>query len=145
VYGTATDGERAYFAVASNRGKAPGGIHGVDIKTGQRVWFTPPADMLCKSGPGCTPVQAAAVTAMPGIVFSGSWDGGLRAYDSKTGKTLWTFDTNPAFTTVNGVKANGGSLDGPGPIIVNGMLYVVSGNGGPFGNPGNVLLAFSVE
>ncbi len=145
VYGTATDGERAYFAVASNRTKAPGGIHGVDLVTGKRLWFAPPADLLCKSGPGCTPVQASAVTAMPGVVFSGAWDGGLRAYDSKTGKVIWTFDTNPGFNTVNGVKASGGSLDGPGPVIVNGMVYVVSGNGGPFGNPGNVLLAFGVE
>lgn len=145
VYGTATDGERAYFAVAGNRTKAPGGLHGVDIKTGKRLWFTPPADLLCKTSPGCTPVQASAVTAMPGVVFSGSADGGLRAYDSHNGKILWTFDTNPSFTTVNGVKANGGSMDGPGPVIANGLVYVVSGNGGPFGNPGNVLLVFGVE
>jgi polyvinyl alcohol dehydrogenase (cytochrome) len=145
VYGTATDGERAYFAVASNRTKAPGGIHGVDIKTGQRVWFTPPGDLLCKAGPSCTAVQAAAVTAIPGVVFSGSWDGGLRAYDSKTGKILWVLDTNKEFPAVNGVKATGGSIDGAGPIIVNGMLYVVAGNGGPFGSAGNVLLAFALE
>jgi polyvinyl alcohol dehydrogenase (cytochrome) len=145
VYGTATDGERAYFAVASNRTKAPGGIHGVDIKTGQRVWFTPPGDLLCKAGPSCTPVQSAAVTAIPGVVFSGSWDGGLRAYDSKTGKILWVLDTNREFTAVNGVKATGGSMDGAGPIIVNGMLYVVAGNGGPFGSAGNVVLAFALE
>jgi polyvinyl alcohol dehydrogenase (cytochrome) len=145
VYGTATDGERAYFAVASNRTKSPGGIHGVDIKTGQRVWFTPPGDLLCKPGPSCTPVQAAAVTAIPGVVFSGSWDGGLRAYDSKTGKILWVLDTNKEFTAVNGVKATGGSMDGAGPIIVNGMLYVVAGNGGAFGSAGNVLLAFALE
>jgi polyvinyl alcohol dehydrogenase (cytochrome) len=145
VYGTATDGERAYFAVASNRTQAPGVIHGVDIKTGQRVWFTPPGDLLCKAGPSCTPVQSAAVTAIPGVVFSGSWDGGLRAYDSKTGKILWVLDTNKEFPTVNGVKATGGSMDGAGPIIVNGVLYVVAGNGGPFGSAGNVVLAFALE
>jgi polyvinyl alcohol dehydrogenase (cytochrome) len=145
VYGTASDGERAFFAVADNRTNAPGGIHGVDLKTGKRLWFTPPADMLCSQGPGCSPVQAAAVTAIPGVVFSGSYDGGVRAYDSSTGKTLWTFDTNPTFDTVNGVKANGGSMDGPGPVIANGMVYVTAGNGGPFGNPGNVLLVFGTE
>ena len=60
---------------------------------------------------------------MPGVVFSGSNDGGLRAYDSATGKVIWTFDTNPAFNTINGITANGG----------------------PFGRPGNVLLVFGVE
>lgn len=142
VYGTASDGERAYFAVSDNGTAAPGGLHGVDLKSGERVWFTPPGDLLCKAGPGCSPVQAAAVTAMPGVVFSGSWDGGLRAYDSTSGKVLWTFDTNRRFDTVNGIAANGGSIDGPGPVIANGRVYVTAGNGGPFGSPGNVLLVF---
>ena len=145
VYGTASDGERAFFAVADNGTSAPGGLHGVDLKTGERLWFTPPADLLCRSGAGCSPVQGAAVTAMPGVVFSGSNDGGLRAYDSATGKVIWTFDTNPAFNTINGITANGGSMDGPGPVIANGLVYVTAGNGGPFGRPGNVLLVFGVE
>jgi polyvinyl alcohol dehydrogenase (cytochrome) len=38
----------------------------------------------------------------------------------------------------------GGSLDGPGPVVVGGMLYVNSGYGFLGGAPGNVLLAFSV-
>jgi polyvinyl alcohol dehydrogenase (cytochrome) len=54
-------------------------------------------------------------------------------------------DTNKEFPAVNGVKATGGSMDGAGPIIVNGMLYVVAGNGGAFGSAGNVLLAFALE
>ena len=145
VYGTASDGERAFFAVADNGTNAPGGLHGVDLKTGQRLWFTPPGDLLCAAGPGCSPVQGAAVTAMPGVVFSGSNDGGLRAYDSASGKVIWTFDTNPAFNTVNGIQANGGSMDGPGPVIANGLVYVTAGNGGPFGRPGNVLLVFGVD
>ncbi len=70
---------------------------------------------------------------------------GLRAYDSATGEVIWTFDTNPAFDTVNGIAANGGSMDGPGPVIANGLVYVTAGNGGPFGRPGNVLLVFGVD
>jgi polyvinyl alcohol dehydrogenase (cytochrome) len=58
---------------------------------------------------------------------------------------VWEFDTNRSFDTVNGVKANGGSFDGPGAIVVDGILYVTSGNGGLVGRPGNVLLAFSAE
>jgi len=46
---------------------------------------------------------------------------------------------------VNGQKAHGGSLDGPGPVIAGGMVYVNSGYGQWGGVPGNVLLAFSAE
>jgi polyvinyl alcohol dehydrogenase (cytochrome) len=71
-------------------------------------------------------------------------DGGLRAYDSKDGAILWTFDTNKDFHTVNGVQAHGGSMDSAGPIVVDGMVYVTSGSGGLVGRPGNVLLAFGL-
>jgi polyvinyl alcohol dehydrogenase (cytochrome) len=54
-------------------------------------------------------------------------------------------DTAMEYQSVNGVKAKGGSLDGPGPVVVGGTLYVNSGYG-MFGEmPGNVLLAFTVE
>ena len=69
----------------------------------------------------------------------------MRAYSTKDGSVLWTFDTNQEFQTVNGVKANGGSIEGPGAIVAGGMLFFNSGYGGFVGNPGNVLLAFGVE
>jgi polyvinyl alcohol dehydrogenase (cytochrome) len=78
-------------------------------------------------------------------VFSAGGDGGLRAYASSDGSILWTFDTNRPFKTVNGVDANGGSMDGPGVVVSGGMLYVNSGYGGIAGRSGNVLLAFRVE
>ena len=36
------------------------------------------------------------------------------------------FDTEKEFRTVNGITAHGGSLDGAGPIIVDGIVYVNS-------------------
>jgi polyvinyl alcohol dehydrogenase (cytochrome) len=142
VWGTASDGERAYFGVADNLTPAPGGLHAVDLVTGKRVWYQPPQTPLCKAGPGCSAAQSAAVTVIPGVVFSGSADGGMRAYDAETGKIVWTFDTNRSFETVNGVEAQGASMDGPGPVVAGGMLFVTAGNGGFVGRPGNVLLAF---
>jgi polyvinyl alcohol dehydrogenase (cytochrome) len=85
------------------------------------------------------------VTAIPGITFSGSVDGHLRAYSTADGKIVWDFDTIQPYETVNGVAARGGSLDGPGPAIVGGMLFVNSGYPTAGGMPGNVLLAFSVD
>ena len=63
-------------------------------------------------------------------------DGHLRAYSTIDGKILWDFDTAKAFQTQNGVHASGGSLDRGGATIVNGIVYV---------NSGNALLAFSVD
>jgi polyvinyl alcohol dehydrogenase (cytochrome) len=85
------------------------------------------------------------VTAIPGAVLSGSLDGGMRAYSAKDGSIIWSFDTNRAFETVNGVKANGGGIEGPGPIVAGGMIFFNSGYGGFVGNPGNVLLAFGID
>ena len=46
---------------------------------------------------------------------------------------------------MNGVRAKGGSINGPGPVVVDGMVYVNSGYG-QFGSiPGNVLLAFGID
>jgi polyvinyl alcohol dehydrogenase (cytochrome) len=145
VWGATSDGERAYFAVADQLTPAPGGVHAVDLATGQRVWYAPPEPPVCVSGPGCSAAQSAALTSIPGVVFAGSADGAVRAYASDTGKILWTFDTNRDFAAVNGVKAHGGSIDGPGPVVANGMLYVTAGNAGFVGTPGNVLLAFGLE
>jgi len=74
-----------------------------------------------------------------------SVDGHLRAYSAVTGEVVWDVDTARAFDTVNGNPARGGSMDGAGPAIVNGMLFVNSGYGQSGGMPGNVLLAFSIE
>jgi polyvinyl alcohol dehydrogenase (cytochrome) len=82
---------------------------------------------------------------IPGAVFSGAVDGRLRAYSTSDGKVLWEFDTEQEFTGVNGAKGKGGAMDGAGPTISGGMLFVGSGYGIWGGMPGNVLLAFSID
>src|SRR5690606_10516179 len=94
--------------------------------------------------PGCNAAQSAALTAVPGLVISGANDGGIRIYAAETGEILWSYNTRRDFDTVNGVAAKGGSIDGPGAVVVDGILYVTSGNAGFFGVAGNVLLAFEV-
>ena len=84
------------------------------------------------------------MTVIPGVVFSGAMDGHLRAYAAGTGEVIWDVDTMREFETVNGAKANGGSLDVGGVAVAGGMLFVSSGYGFWGGTPGNVLLAFSV-
>ncbi len=142
-WGAAVDARHAYFPLSDIFTPNPGGLHAVDLATGARAWMTPPpSPPLCGRGLGCSGAQSAAITVIPGVVFSGSADGGLRAYATDDGTIVWTFDTNREFTTVNGVAAHGGSIIGPGPVVAGGMLVVNAGYGAFGGRGGNVLLDF---
>lgn len=155
-WGSAYDGKNMYAAVSdiahtqsSGIGrmtadpKAGGGLFALNVETGAKVWAAPPA--VCGDRPSCSPAQSAAISVIPGAVFSGGVDGRLRAYSTADGKVIWEFDTVQEFTGVNGVKGKGGAMDGAGPTISGGMLFVGSGYGVWGGLPGNVLLAFSVD
>ncbi len=83
----------------------------------------------------------APPTAIPGVVFAGSLDGHLRAHDARNGQVIWDFNTAQKFSTTNGLQAHGGSLNGAGPTIVGGMVFVNSGYTNAI--DGNVLLAFA--
>jgi polyvinyl alcohol dehydrogenase (cytochrome) len=136
VFGGAADQQNAYFALSE------GGIVAVGLKDGKKKWFTP---IVTPGAKGADAGQAAAVTAIPGAAFVGGWDGKLHALSTTDGHILWEFDTSREFTTVNGVKAKGGSMGGPGAVVAGGMLYVGSGYAVFGTGPGNVLLAFGVE
>jgi polyvinyl alcohol dehydrogenase (cytochrome) len=123
--------------------KAGGGLWALKLETGEEVWRTPHPG--CGDVPGCSPAQSAAVTAIPGLVFSGGLDGHLRAYFAESGKIAWDMDTKGDYQGVNGVAAKGGSIDGGGAVVVDGMVYVGSGSGFVGTAPGNVLLAYSVD
>jgi polyvinyl alcohol dehydrogenase (cytochrome) len=144
-WGATSDGETVYVGTADILTPTPGGMTALNLADGKVIWKQGPQKKLCGDAAGCSAGQGGALTSIPGAVLNGSLDGGLRAYSEKDGKVIWMFDTNKQFTTVNGVPARGGSMDGPGPIVVGGMLFVNSGYGGLIGNPGNVLLAFGVE
>ena len=122
--------------------KVGGGLFALRLDTGERVWYAPPPP--CDERPRCSPAQSAAVSGTTGVVFSGSVDGHLRAFSTSTGAIVWDFDTVGPQKTINEVPARGGSLNGPGPAIAGGMVFVESGYAAN-GMPGNVLLAFSVD
>ena len=121
-----------------------GGLVALDLSTGKEAWRAMPS-AVCGARKHCGPAQSAAVTVIPGVVFSGAMDGHLRAYDTAAGKVIWDVDTMREYETVNGVKASGGSLDVGGAAVAGGMLFVSSGYSLWGGTPGNVLLAFSVD
>jgi polyvinyl alcohol dehydrogenase (cytochrome) len=148
-WGAAADHRRLYVALsglAAEPDNAAGALAALDMRTGAKRWYTPAPSPACTWGPeACTHAQAQAVTVIPGVAFSGSMDGHLRAYSTIDGKVMWDYETAKDFPTVNGIRASGGSLDQGGATIVNGVVYINSGYGQRNGQPGNVLLAFSVD
>jgi len=147
-WGFTADGENVYVPVADVGGAArKPGITALKIATGEKLWHVPAPKPVCGWGTTrCNNSQSAAATLIPGVVFSGTADGHLRAYATKDGSIIWDFDTGAQpYDAVNGMKAKGGTLDGGGPTIANGVLYTNSGYGRLIGQPGNVLLAFTVD
>lgn len=145
-WGSAADERNIYVAnsdVLLSAAEA-GGLSAFELATGKELWKAPAPPLNCTSGPGCTGAQSAAVSVIPGAVFSGSVDGHLRAYSTRDGKIIWQFNTMQPFETVNGVKAQGGSIDAAGPVIADGMVLTNSGYGQWRGKAGNVLLAFGL-
>ena len=142
TWGFAVDAEKAYFANSDHLTPEPGGLTAVRLRTGEQAWFAEPHEPVCR---GCSPALLAAVTATSEVVFSGAYDGLFRAYAAADGTVLWEYDTNGDYETVNGVAARGGSIGGPGAVVVEGMVYVSSGYAWFGGRPGNVLLAFGID
>ncbi len=148
--GGASDSRNIYL------GLEDGTFVAIDLAKGQKLWTTR-LESLEELGPpnaigeprtkaGLRYGQSAAATGIPGVVFTGGWDGIFRALSTSDGKVIWQFNTAQEFKAVNGVTARGGSMGGPGATVVKGMVYVPSGYvmfGGAM--PGNVLLAFAAE
>jgi polyvinyl alcohol dehydrogenase (cytochrome) len=153
-WGMATDGRRVY-ATNADRGDVvivdvnpdqpvSPGVYAINLVSGDVDWSAAAPDDTCLGKQGCFVSNSAAPAMIPGIVFAGGLDGYIRAYSAEDGSIVWEYDTNGEYDTVNGVPGQGGAIDGPGPVIANGTLYVSSGYG-RFGQmPGNVLLAFRV-
>jgi polyvinyl alcohol dehydrogenase (cytochrome) len=139
-WGLAADYKNAYVAISgllAQPANISGSLTAIDIKTGTSRWRTAGRQTACPLGETqCSHAQSQAVTVMPGAAFSGSMDGHLRAYSTINGKVLWDFDTAKAYQTLNGITASGGPLDHGGATVVNGIVYI---------NSGNTLLAFSVD
>ena len=144
-FGLAADSRAVYVPVSDHNGRNPdqgGELVALSIVNGERLWAAKRVDPNCAKLPACSVALQAPATAARGVVFAGGMDGHLRAYDSQNGAVLWDFATAQPFETVNGVAARGGAINGSGPVIVNGWVYVQSGYGALGGMPGNVLLAF---
>jgi polyvinyl alcohol dehydrogenase (cytochrome) len=151
VWGSAADEKYFYAAVGDPPGPEQGGLTALKLETGEQVWRTPAPFVACADPAlrGCNKSQFAALSVIPGVVFSGSFNGVMRGYSTETGHILWEYDSKRDFTnTVNGIPARGGTINGPGPVFARGMMFMNSGYGpagGAFGDPGNAFLAFGLD
>jgi polyvinyl alcohol dehydrogenase (cytochrome) len=148
MFGPAADAANVYVAISDDNPNTPnaqqGGLAALKIATGEKIWVTSSPEVTCGEGAStCSKAQSAAVTAMPGIVFSGTKDGHIRAYQSTTGRIVWDFDTARSFPAVNAKEARGGGIDGGAQAVAGGMLFVNSGAARVY--PGNALIAFTVD
>jgi polyvinyl alcohol dehydrogenase (cytochrome) len=145
-WGSAADDQLAYFPMADllHGPEVSGGLHAVRLSTGEEVWSWRPKNQCQPSERNCIEAHSAAVSLIPGVLFAGSTTGMLRAHSTADGHVLWEFNTAREFETVNGVPGKGGSINGPGPVIAQGMVFTNSGYAYlGMGLGGNVLLAFA--
>jgi polyvinyl alcohol dehydrogenase (cytochrome) len=151
-WGAAADDRVGYFPVADAQfgPEVAGGIYALGLGSGEQLWSMrppPPPGVDCAATPrACVQAQSAASTVIPGVLFSGTTNGIMRAYSTIDGKVIWEYNAVREFTTTNGVPGRGGSFNGPGPVVAGGLVIMNSGyNYLGAGAPGNVLLAFAVE
>ncbi len=155
----ATDGEQVYATVSDvgrTLGRHPldprryvvdpqrgGGLTALRVADGSRVWYVRPLPARRRAG-RLQPGEPGAVTVDSGRRVRGVQRWPLRAYARPTASALG-LRHDARFETVNGVKARGGSIDGPGAVVAGGIVFVDSGYSRNGGVPGNVLLAFRAE
>lgn len=145
-WGQATDGKLLFAGLNDYplRGGRPGFL-AVDLANGKEVWrYDAKEPPVCSVPSGrCSTGFSAAATAIPGAVFASDGAGWLHAFDAKTGKVIWDYNTAQPVDTVNGVKdAPGGGTSMGGPTIAGGTLFMHSGYNGNAG-ANNLLLAFT--
>ena len=137
-WGSATDGDRIYVAIANlygipygpNASITAGSWSALDPATGQILWQTPDPNGAIDIGP---------MTVANGVVYAPSMGAAtantpnMFALDAKSGKVLWSY-------------ASGGSVNA-GAVVVNGVVYWGSGYAHipvPGFMPNNKFYAFSL-
>ncbi|NRB40139.1 MAG: PQQ-binding-like beta-propeller repeat protein [Pseudomonadales bacterium] len=123
------------------------GIYAINLKTGAVAWSVRPQNGDYDA------IYSAAVTVTNDVLFAGSLDGTIRAFDLRAGKEgseLWSYYTAVNTTDIQGREGNGGAIDSVGPVIAGNQLllntgYSVFNIGGknPWqGGPGNAIFVF---
>lgn len=120
----------------------------LDLATGHILWQVPAVfdcrDAKGNSIRGCRSGLSAAISLIPGAVLAPGLDGVIHAYSRDDGHTIWEWDTKQSVMGVNGLSAEGGTLDAGGVVAVDGQLFLNAGYGGLISAGGRAGNAFMV-
>ncbi|MFL5296892.1 MAG: PQQ-binding-like beta-propeller repeat protein [Phenylobacterium sp.] len=146
-WGMAADDTNLYVGIA-DRGMPT--LSALRLTDGALMWrHRAPEPAKCSFQGRCGNGYSGPVSVAGGAVFGVNQDGHVRAFEAKSGKLLWDYDTaGQRYDTVNGVKnQRGGNLDATGITFAGGMGFLMAGFNGASGSsgPDNVLLAFSLD
>ena len=151
-WGMTTDGQSVYVPISDvsvypkyAHKPARSGLHALDIASGEPVWSELVESICSDANWNCSPGLSAAATISKGLIFAGGLDGVLRAFNAGSGEVLWKVETNRPFYAINGIDAEGGSIDSDGPIIVGDRLLINSGYDKWGYKFGNVLLSYKLR
>ena len=150
-WGMSFHGDVLYVPVSDRGGvndaviTAQPGLHAIDMKTGEVLWYTPAPKRCAEGVRGCMDAYSGPVTSTDDVIIASSLSGYLFAHDPATGERVWEYDTVREFETINGVSARGGSIDATGPVL-SGDYMIVSTGYATFGQmPGNAVLVFKLK
>ncbi|HZZ30406.1 MAG TPA: PQQ-binding-like beta-propeller repeat protein [Phenylobacterium sp.] len=146
-WGMAADDANLYVGVA-DRGMPT--LSALRLSDGALVWrHRAPEPAKCSFEGRCGNGYSGPPSVANGVVFGVNQDGHVRAFEAKSGKLLWDYDTaGTHYETVNGVKnQRGGNLDATGIAFAGPMAFLMAGfnSYSSSSGPDNVLLAFSVD
>ncbi|HEX3366977.1 PQQ-binding-like beta-propeller repeat protein [Phenylobacterium sp.] len=146
-WGMAADNANLYVGVA-DRGMPT--LSALRLTDGALIWrHRAPEPAKCSFEGRCGNGYSGPPSVANGVVFGVNQDGHVRAFEAKTGKLIWDYDTaGTHYETVNGVKnQRGGNLDATGIAFAGPMAFLMAGfnSYSSTSGPDNVLLAFSVD
>jgi polyvinyl alcohol dehydrogenase (cytochrome) len=153
-WGMAADRSLVFVPIADPylpKEQAKRGLYAVRIADGQLAWAATAPEPDCAVAPKgsliniCTNGLSATPTAIPGVVFEGSMDGFLRAYDAGSGKVLWSENLGQtSYRPLNAAAPmKGDTMNAGGATVAGGTLYQVSGYQSANAKAMNLLLAFT--
>lgn len=123
------------------------GVYAINLSTGIVAWEVHPQNGDYDA------IYSAPLTVTNDVLFAGSLDGTIRAFDLRTGKEgneLWSYYTAVETTDIQGREGNGGAIDSIGPVIAGNQLLLnsgysvfnISGKNPWQGGPGNAIFVF---
>lgn len=151
VYVAATDFhiDKATGGLADLIPGAKPGIYALNLKSGAIDWEIHPTHEF--EGLTTPSLYSASLSVSNDLLFAGSLDGVVRAFDTADGAEKWSLNTAVPFTDINGESGNGGTIDSVGVVVSGDGLLINSGystfqgiDGRYQAGPGNALFVLSL-